>query len=98
MERRHQTRSPTITPTQINYEPQGMMPAVIRNFSPSGLFLELNPASLKINHTLEIIAKSTGLRRPLPPVKAIVVRRTPQGVGLNFLEPCPRFIDTLSSL
>ncbi len=98
MERRHQIRSPTTTPTQVNYEPLGMMPAVIRNFSPSGLFVEMDPASLKINHTMEIIAKSTGLRRPLPPVKAIVVRRTSEGVGLNFLEPCPRFIDTLSTL
>lgn len=98
MERRHQTRSPTRTQTRINYEPLGVLPATISNFSPSGLFLEVDNPALKINHTLELIADSRGQRRPIPPVKAIIVRRSPKGIGLNFLEPCPRFIDTLSTL
>ena len=98
MERRHQTRSPTRTQTHINYEPLGVVPALISNFSPSGLFIELDSSAIKVNHTLELIADSPSYMRPLSPVKAIVVRRTVKGAGLNFLEPCPRFIDTLSTL
>ena len=98
MERRHQTRSPTNTPTSINCELQGRMRARIRNFSQSGLFVELDSSMLKPNHTVEVIADSPSYVRPVPPVKAIIVRRTPTGVALNFLEPCPRFIDTLSTL
>lgn len=98
MERRHQTRSPTNTPTSIHCELQGRMRARIRNFSQSGLFVELDSSGLKPNHTVEIIAEGPSYMRPVPPVKAIVVRSTASGVGLNFLEPCPRFIDTLSTL
>ncbi len=98
MERRHQTRSPTNTPTRISYEPLGIISAHIRNFSQNGLFIELDSAKLKPNHTVEIIAESPSYMRAVPPVKAIIVRSTPKGIGLSFLEPCPRLIDTLSTL
>lgn len=98
MERRHQTRSLTNTPTRISYEPLGIISAHIRNFSQNGLFVELDPAKLKLNHTVEIIAESLSYMRAIAPVKAIIVRSTPKGIGLSFLEPCPRLIDTLSSL
>lgn len=98
MERRHQTRSPTNTPTRIRCELLGIIHANIRNFSQSGLFVELDASRLEPNHTVEIIADSPSYMRAVPPVKALIVRSTDKGVGLNFLEPCPRLIDTLSTL
>ncbi len=98
MERRHQIRSLTNTPTHISYEPLGIISAHIRNFSQSGLFIELDSAKLKLNHTVEIIAENPSYMRAIPAVKAIIVRSTPKGIGLSFLEPCPRLIDTLSTL
>ncbi len=98
MERRHQTRSPTNTPTRISCEALGTIRANIRNFSQNGLFVELAAARLKPNQTVEIIADSPSYMRAIPPVKALIVRRTDKGIGLSFLEPCPRLIDTLSTL
>ncbi len=98
MERRHQHRSPTNTPTRISCELLGTICATIRNFSQNGLFVELDTSRLKPNHTVEVIADSPSYMRAVPPVKALIVRSTDKGVGLSFLEPCPRFIDTLSTL
>jgi len=98
MERRHQTRSPTNTPTRLSCESLGIIRAHIRNFSQNGLFVELDSTQLKPNRTIEIIADSPSYMRPVPPVKALIVRSTDKGIGLSFLEPCPRFIDTLSTL
>ena len=98
MERRHQHRSPTNTPTRISCELLGIIRATIRNFSQNGLFIELDASRLKANHTVEIIADSPSYMRAVPPVKALIVRSTDKGIGLSFLEPCPRFIDTLSTL
>ena len=98
MERRHQLRTPTDTPTLINCELAGAIPARIRDFSQGGLFVEMDASRLDTDHTVQIIAETPSYMRPLPPIKALVVRRTRDGVGLSFLEPCPRFLDTLGTL
>jgi len=99
MERRQQSRTRTRSQTTINCERSGqLLRAQIRDFSQSGLFVHANPNTLRGEKTVELIPDASAYGRPLPPVKALVVRSTSDGVGLNFLEPCPRFLDTLIRL
>ncbi len=99
MERRQQPRIRSQSQTTINCERSGrLLRAQIRDFSQSGLFLQTNPADLRGEETLELIPDTPAYGRAPLPVKALVVRNAVDGVGLSFLEPCPRFLDSLARL
>lgn len=72
----------------INARPQGSRPARIRDVSTSGLFVELPPAApLSNNMRVELIfVRSANRVSRILRVPALVVRTTPSGAGLMFLD------------
>jgi len=72
----------------INARPHGLRQARIRDVSTSGLFVELPPSALLADnaHVELIFVPSTNHVSQILRVPALVVRTTPSGAGLMFLD------------
>lgn len=92
MERRHQQRQITDAYTSLHYPPLGLLQVRIGNFSDTGLFIELRNIHLSPYSEAQLIEC---INKQLVHTTAQIVRVTPQGAGLRFLDREPVILQRL---
>lgn len=83
----------------IDFRPRGLIHGRVRDLSGSGLFVAVSEVDLPLNTRVEAVCvlQDRGVAR-IQRLAAIVVRHTPQGVGLAFSQFNPRGLSGLRAL
>jgi len=96
MEHRWGMRVPAQLDVSIDFRPRGLIHGRVCDLSGSGLFVAVSEVDLPLNTRVEVVCvlQDPGVAR-IQRLNAIVVRRTPRGVGLAFSQFNPQGLSDL---